>query len=111
MPPRSIASALTRCEHAFARSCGHHPELQSERLVVLGVDVASVRGLNYVIEDQIDEDHCRLVAAGELDDGPRGTAFEQLCALMDRYSVNLAAVDRAPEGRFSEAFAEQSPAG
>jgi hypothetical protein len=85
------------------------PSLQSDRLVVLGCDVASVRALNVVIEEVLDRDLGRRVFVGEIEDGPDGTAFEQLCALMHRYNVTIAGIDRAPERRFSSAFANTFP--
>jgi hypothetical protein len=83
------------------------PSLHGDRLVVLGCDVASVRALNVVIEEVIDRDVGRKVFVGEVEDGPDGTAFEQLCVLMHRYNVTLAAIDRAPERRFSAAFVHE----
>lgn len=85
------------------------PTLRSERFVTMGVDVASTRALNVVIEEVLDGNTGRRVFVGEIEDGPEGTAFEQLCALMNRYGVTLACIDRAPERRFSEAFADAFP--
>jgi hypothetical protein len=75
----------------------------------MGVDVASVRALNVVIEEIVDDRTGRRVFVGEVEDGPDGSAFEQLCALMHRYGVSMAAIDHAPEGRFASAFAERFP--
>jgi hypothetical protein len=83
--------------------------LRSSKLVTMGVDVASTRALNVVIEEAIDDRSGRRVFVGEIEDGPDGTAFEQLCALMDRYGVAMACIDRAPEGRFAKAFADAFP--
>lgn len=80
-----------------------------ERLICLGCDVASVRNLSIVIEEIVDQNVGRRIWAGELDDGPDGTAFEQLCDLMRRFNVTMACIDRAPERRFSEAFAAAFP--
>jgi hypothetical protein len=85
------------------------PSLRTEQFVTMGVDVASTRALNVVIEEAIDGNTGRKVFVGEIEDGPDGTAFESLCALMDRYGVALACIDRAPERRFSEAFAGAFP--
>lgn len=83
--------------------------LRSERFVTMGVDVASARALNVVIEEAID-DHCgRRVFVGEIEDRNGRTAFELLCDLMDAYNVTMACIDHAPEGRFAEAFADRFP--
>lgn len=86
------------------------PSLRSDRFVCAGIDVASTRGLNVVVEEMLDQHNTgRRVFVGEIEDGPEGTAFEQLLALMDRYGVRMACIDRAPERRFSEAFAAACP--
>jgi hypothetical protein len=84
--------------------------LRSDRFVTMGVDVASVRGLNVVIEETLDEYRGRRVFVGEVEDDPvRGSAFDQLCALMDAFGITMACIDHAPEGRFAQAFAAQFP--
>ena len=84
--------------------------LRSDRFVTMGIDVASVRALNVVIEEALDERRGRRVFVGEIEDDPaRGTAFEQLCQLMNDFGVTMACIDHAPEGRFAEAFAGQFP--
>jgi hypothetical protein len=85
------------------------PSLRSDRFVTMGVDVASTRALNVTVEESLDGNTGRKVFVGEIEDGPDGTAFECLSALMERYSVTLAVIDRAPERRFSEAFAGAFP--
>jgi hypothetical protein len=85
------------------------PALRSDKPVTMGVDVASVRALNVVIEEIVDDRTGRRVFVGEIEDGPDGSAFEQLCDLMHRYGVSMAAIDHAPEGRFASAFAERFP--
>lgn len=83
--------------------------LRSERFVCMGIDVASTRAMNVVIEEILDDGTGRRVFVGEIDDGADGTALEQLCALMDRFGVALACIDHAPERRFAEAFAAAFP--
>lgn len=85
------------------------PKLQSQRFVTLGCDVASVRALNVVIEESIDEYTGRRVFVGEIDDRDGATAFERLCDLMVRFGVDMACIDHAPEGRFAQAFADRFP--
>ncbi len=85
-----------------------HPDLN--RFVCMGVDVAGVRALNVVVEEILDDRNTgRRVFVGEIEDSADGTAFEELCALMDRYGVGLAVIDRAPERRFAEAFVNAFP--
>jgi hypothetical protein len=84
------------------------PVLRSDRFATMGVDVASTRALNVVIEEVLDGNTGRRVVVGEIEDGSEGPAFEQLCALMGRYGVTTACIDRA-ERRFSEAFADAFP--
>jgi hypothetical protein len=115
---RDLGEAYAPSEHRLSitqiRDCVEDdvrllPSLRSDRLVVLGCDVASTRALNVVIEEVLDRDAGRRVFVGEIEDGPDGTAFEQLCALMNRYSVTIAGIDRAPERRFSAAFVNAFP--
>jgi hypothetical protein len=82
----------------------------SDKLVCLGCDVASVRALNVVVEEILDSDgRGRRLFVGEIEDSPDGTALEHLCALMRRFNVSMACIDRAPERRLSEAFAARFP--
>jgi hypothetical protein len=85
------------------------PALRSNGIVAMGIDVAGVRSLNVVVEEVLDGSTGRRVFVGEVEDGPEGTAFEQICMLMRRYGVTSACIDRAPERRFSEAFADAFP--
>jgi phage terminase large subunit GpA-like protein len=79
--------------------------LASHKFVVMGVNVASARALNVVIEEALDDRTGRRVFVGEVEDRDGRTAFDQLCELMDRYGVTMACIDHAPEGRFASAFA------
>ncbi len=72
--------------------------------------MASARALNVVIGRMVDDgDRDQRLFVGEVEDGPAGTAFEQLVRLMDTYSVTLAVIDSRPEGRFAQAFADALP--
>lgn len=116
---RDLGEPYAPAEHRLSleaiRSCVDEAlrplsSLHSDSFVCMGVDVAGVRSLNVVIERVLDDRNGgQRVFVGEIDDGPEGTAFEQLCALMDRYGVTMACIDRAPERRFSEAFANAFP--
>jgi hypothetical protein len=117
---RDLGEAYAPAEHRLSidqvRACvdAHLrllPSLRSDRFVTMGVDVASTRALNVVIEEMLDghDTSGRRVFVGEIEDGHDGTAFQQLCDLMDRYGVTMAAIDRAPERRFAEALLNQFP--
>jgi hypothetical protein len=116
---RDLAEPYAPSEHRLSidaiRACVDDqlrllPTLHSDRFVCMGVDVAGTRALTVVIEELTDDRNGgRRVFVGEIEDGPDGTAFEQLCALMNRYGVTCACIDRAPERRFSEAFAAAFP--
>lgn len=80
----------------------------------MGVDMASSRALNVVIEETLDPADPnaagRQIFCGAIDDIPGGnTAFQQLCWLMDSFGVNMCGIDNSPDGRFSETFADRYP--
>jgi hypothetical protein len=77
--------------------------------VCAGIDVASTRALNVIEEVCPEPNEGRRVVIGEAEDRPDSTSFEQLCALMNLSGVTLVCIDRAPERRFSEAFARTFP--
>ena len=78
-------------EHAYT---GANP-------VMMGVDVASTRALNVWISEQTDDTQGRALHIGLVD------SFEDLAKLMDRFRVNMAAIDHLPEGRLAAAFANR----
>jgi hypothetical protein len=84
----------------------------SHRLRTAGIDVASKRALNVVIEEEVDYETSTGVKlwVGEIEDDPaRGPAIDQLGQLMVRFGVHMAAIDDSPDGRMSQAFAERFP--
>jgi hypothetical protein len=83
--------------------------LASDRFVLAGIDVASSRALSVVIGEALEDGSTRRVFVGEIDDEPGRGVFEQLCDLMGRFGVHMAAIDHAPDGRFSQAFAARFP--
>lgn len=83
--------------------------LTSSRLVTMGVDVASARALNVVIEEAVDDRRGRRVFVGEIEDRAGKSAFERLDELMHAYGVHMACVDHMPEKRSAEAFAARFP--
>jgi hypothetical protein len=77
-------------------------------LVTMGVDVASERALNVRISEHLDETTKRALWIGEVEDTPDGfSAFDNLALLMERFRVNMAAIDHLPETRLARAFAER----
>lgn len=82
----------------------------SHNLRTMGVDVASVRALNVVVEEAVDAEHGRKIWVGEIEDDPaRGTAFVQLCRIIDALGINMTGIDDGPEGRFAIALAAAYP--
>lgn len=84
-------------------------KLRSDRFVTAGIDVASSRALNVVIEEAVDDDVGRRVFVGEVEDRDGRSAFDWLCDLMTDFGVAMACIDHAPEGRMAEAFASRFP--
>lgn len=70
-------------------------------LVTMGVDVASTRSLHVRISLHLEGRLKQALFIGEVD------SFDEVAALMGRYSVNMACVDHLPEGRLAMAFAER----
>jgi hypothetical protein len=86
--------------------------LISYNLTTMGVDMASARALNVVIEDAVGPEPGapgRKVWVGTVEDTMERTAFQQLCWLMEAYNVNMCGIDNEPDGRFSQAFAARYP--
>lgn len=71
--------------------------------VTMGIDVASVRALNVRISELLPDGFKRALWIGTVD------SLDDLVPLMDRFRVNMAAIDRAPERRLAEAFANLFP--
>ena len=107
MPFVTKEGRLSREAIAAAQSIGGEFTTQEgysgPHLVTMGVDVASVRDLNVRISEHIDDHTKRALWIGTVD------SFDELALLMDRYSVNMAAVDHLPDGRLSRAFCERFP--
>lgn len=109
------AAAEGRLSLEAVRACVR-PELRLEetlltyKLVTMGIDVASARDLNFVIEESLTDDYMvgRRVSIGTIS-GTLAERLERLSQLMERFSVNMCAIDSQPDGMFSEAFAKQFP--
>jgi hypothetical protein len=111
----AYAPAEGRLSLDAIRACVR-PDLRPEQslvtfgLTTMGIDMASARALNVVIEDEVDRDTQtgRKVWVGTVEDEPGGmSAFQRLCWLMETFNVNMAGIDNEPDGRFSRAFAER----
>ncbi len=99
---------LQRCVDPAARLL---PGLRTDKLVTMGVDVATTRGFNVTIEEEIDLVRGRKVFVGVVQDIAGGpTAVQQLCALVVAYDVQFTVFDHLPEGRLLRGeFAKHFP--
>lgn len=74
-----------------------------DRLVTMGVDVASARALNVRISVHLEGDRKRALWIGRVD------SFDEVIDLMRRYNVKMCAIDHAPEERLARKVAEKFP--
>lgn len=74
-----------------------------DKVVTMGVDVASVRNLHVRISEHVSEHEKKALFIGEV------ASFDDLVALMEIYRVHIAAIDHLPEGRLARAFAAKFP--
>jgi hypothetical protein len=110
------APAEGRLSIEAIRACVR-PELRLQEslisygLTTMGVDMASARALNVVIEEEVDRGNTvgRKVFVGTIEDDDERSAFQKLCWLMEVYNINMAGIDNEPDGRFSKAFAARFP--
>lgn len=73
-------------------------------VVTMGVDVASTRNLNVRISEHLpDGERKKALWIGEAE------SFNELDRLLERFQVNMCAIDHLPEGRLARAFAERFP--
>jgi hypothetical protein len=84
--------------------------------VTMGVDVAISRALNVRISVHVSEHQKRALWIGKVDDGlapwgpmPGVKAFDILPLIMERFNVNMAAIDHMPDGRLVRIFAAKFP--
>jgi hypothetical protein len=82
----------------------------------MGIDQATVRGLNVRISEHLNDHEKRLLALLVVDDDahdpdtPQGqSALRKLADLMGRFKVTMAAIDHLPDGRFAQAFCWAHP--
>lgn len=73
---------------------------RGQGFVTMGIDVASVRSLHVRISG-VEADRKFALFIGEVED------FDEVAKLLDRYNVNMAAVDHLPEGRLARKLAER----
>lgn len=98
-----IKAAQSAGESRLGKGWGMVAGYAGERLVTMGVDVASSRAFNVRISEHLDEDTKRALWIGEVEEPA------ELVALMHRFRVWSAAIDAAPEGRLSRAFEQAVP--
>jgi hypothetical protein len=107
LPFVEAAGRLSKEAIAAAQSAGGgyvmEPGYHGHNLVTMGVDVASSRDLNVRISEHINDYQKRALWIGMVG------SFDHLALLMDRYQVNMAAIDHLPDGRLSRAFCEKFP--
>ncbi|MEJ7775560.1 MAG: terminase gpA endonuclease subunit [Nocardioidaceae bacterium] len=97
---------LSRAAIEAAQSLGDYtmPEAYAgDKLVTMGVDVASTRALHVRISEHLSDTSKRALFIGEVD------GFDALEQLMTRFNVAMAAIDHLPEGRLARMFAERFP--
>lgn len=68
-----------------------------------GIDVASVRNLNYRIDEQLPDGTRSAIAIGE------AQSFAEMRDILNRYGVMVAVVDHMPERRLARALAAELP--
>lgn len=73
------------------------------RLITMGIDVASVRGLHIRISEHVSDTLKLPLFVGEVE------GFVQAERLFVRYGVNMACVDHLPDGRLGMALADRHP--
>lgn len=101
---REQLEACTRSDLRFAEG---YSGLQP---VIMGVDVADKRGLNVTIEEMTSEVEGRKLWIGVVEDDPiKGSTFQQMCALMIRFKVTMAAFDHAPAYRWLQQIMARFP--
>ena len=64
---------------------------KGDKLVTMGVDVASVRSLHVRISEHVNDSERKALFIGEV------PSFNELPALMDNYGVHMCAIDHLPE--------------
>jgi hypothetical protein len=97
LTPADIEAAASRGHrHALSRYRGRFP-------VLMGLDVASERNLNCVIDELLPSGERRELYAGE----PRD--FQEAATLIELFGVHVVVVDALPERRQARALAQTFP--
>lgn len=97
---------LSRSVLAAAQSLGGFATAEvysGDNLVTMGVDVASTRALHVRISENLPDGRRKGIFIGRAD------GFDELDTLMNRFRIQMAAIDHLPEGRLARAFAERFP--
>lgn len=102
-PWEGLGARLTPAMIAAAQRQGlvQQTGYDGDNLVVMGVDVASVRALNVWISERFPDERGRVLHVATAE------SFDEVAKLMDRFSVHMAAIDHLPEGRLARAFANR----
>jgi hypothetical protein len=77
------------------------PGYAGDRLVTMGVDVASTRNLNVRISEHLRDGVKRALYIGE------AKSFDEVGDMIRRYRVNMCAIDHLPEHRLAMGLAEK----
>lgn len=112
LSPQAIQAAQSAGERAGVRAVPVNsdklegigvPGYQGQNVVTMGVDVAARRNLNVRISEVWPDGRKSALLLAEVRD------FDEVAALMDRYSVRMCVVDHAPEHRLARSLSERYP--
>lgn len=94
--------AIAAAMRAYAMKA-HDGSYVGDNLVTMGVDVASARALNVRISEHLGNDRKRALWIGRVD------TFDEVIKLIERFNVNMTAIDHAPEERMARKVIEKFP--
>lgn len=82
--------------------------------VTMGIDQASSRAINVRISEHVNEHEKRALCLAEVeddqpDDPDARSAIRKLADLIDRFNVQMVAIDHAPDGRLARALVRAFP--
>lgn len=115
---RDLAQAWDDVENRLSldqiRACAREGLCLQERadptaaLRTMGIDLASERAFNVVVEEAVSEYVGVRRWIGRVE-GDAQERFQKLCWLMDAFHIHMAGIDHAPDGLFAKAFAARYP--
>jgi hypothetical protein len=96
-------ASLTEADVLRACSFGEEPQSMPDGVseYTAGIDVASVRNLNYRIDRQNADGTRSAVAIGE------AASFREMATILNRFGVMVAVIDHMPERRLARALASE----